>query len=265
MELRGAVAVVTGASSGIGWATAVALAREGAAVVATARRQDRLDELVAGIRARGGDAIAVRCDVARRQDVEALADRVRAEFGRCDVLVNNAGIPGGGPFVGLTWEQIKRVVEINYVGVVSCTHAFVPMMLETRRGHVVNVASLAGRFALPGASVYSSTKHAVVAFSEALHYELEPRGLFVTTVNPGVVRTEAFPHSDRRWVMKPERIASTIVRVVRTGLAPEVSIPRALASLQAIRLLAPPLYRFALHQAARRGLRPTNVHESTEG
>jgi uncharacterized protein len=233
-------------------------------VVASARREDRLAELVTGIRARGGSATAIRCDVARRQDVQGLAGRVRAEFGGCDVLVNNAGIPGGGPFAGLTWEQIASVVETNYVGVLSCTQAFVPMMLDAGRGHVVSVASLAGRFAVPGSSVYSSTKHAVVAFSEALHYELSPRGVSVTSVNPGLVRTEAFPHRDRPWVMRPDRIASTIVRVLRTGRAPEVSVPRPFASLQAIRLLAPPLYRFGLRRVARSRVRDTAVRGSSD-
>jgi short-subunit dehydrogenase len=263
MELQGTVAVVTGASAGIGWATAVALAREGSAVVACARREDRLAELVEGIRHRGGEAEAVRCDVADRADVLALAAHVRGSRGRCDVLVNNAGVPGGGAFATLTWEQVERVVGINYLGVLACTHAFLPMMLEAGRGHVVNVASIAGRFAVPGSSVYSSTKHAVVAFSEALHYEVGPRGVSVTSVNPGLVATEGFPHRDAiergRRVMQPERVAELIVRVVKRGKAPEVSIPRTLAAMQVFRMLAPPLYRFGLRKVAQGTIRPTDV------
>jgi len=266
MELRGAVAVVTGASSGIGWATASALAREGATVVAAARREDRLRELVDGITARGGRAAAERCDVSDRSQVSSLAERVLAAHGRCDVLVNNAGVPGGGSFPDLSWEQIERVVAVNYVGVLACTKAFLPMMLSAGRGHVVNVASLAGRFALPGSSVYSSTKHAVVAFSEALNYEVSDRGVLVTAVNPGLVATESFPHRDAiekgRRVMKPERIAELIVQVLKKDKAPEVSIPRGLAAMQIVRLIAPPLYRFGLQRAARGAVRPTRVDES---
>jgi short-subunit dehydrogenase len=234
--------------------------------VASARREDRLNELVEDIRARGGEATAVACDVASREQVLELARCVQEAHGRCDVLVNNAGVPGGGAFSSLSWEQIERVVRINYVGVLSCTNAFLPAMLSAGRGHIVNVASLAGRFAIPGSSVYSSTKHAVVAFSEALYYEVEPRGVLVTSVNPGLVATEAFPHRDAiergRKVLSPDRIAELIVDVVKRGRAPEVSIPRSVAALQIVRLLAPPVYRFALKRAARSSVRPTKVDEA---
>ena len=265
MELRAKVAVVTGASAGIGWATSLALAREGAVVVASARREDRLKELVEGITSGGGQASAVTCDVSDRDQVNALAQRVQELHGRCDILINNAGVPGGGPFSELSWEQIERIVYTNYVGLLAVTKEFLPMLLGQGRGHIVNVASLAGRFAVPGSSVYSSTKHAVVAFSEALHYELSPRGILVTSVNPGLVETEGFPHRDAvekgRRVMKPERIADLIVEVVRTGKAPEVSIPRVLAAMQIFRVITPSLYRFGLQRVARTTVRPTRAGE----
>jgi short-subunit dehydrogenase len=260
VELRGAIVVITGASSGIGRATAVAFAGRGATVVGAARREERLDDLVGEVERDGGRALAVRCDVADPSQVEALRDRVREAFGRTDVLVNNAGIAGGGPFADQSIEQIERVIRVNCLGVLYCTKAFLPLMLEARKGHIVNVSSLAGRFATPGASVYTATKHAVVAFSEALHYEVAGRGVLVTTVNPGFVRTEGFPHEGRRStgglpVMEPESVSELIVRVVERGIAPERSIPRWLASLQAVRILAPPLYRAGLRRAARARLR----------
>jgi hypothetical protein len=256
VELAGAVVVVTGASAGIGRATALAFARKGSNVVLAARREHLLEELAEEIRANGRRALAVACDVSEWEQVVTLASGTMEDFGRCDVLVNNAGIPGGGPFAELSIEQIQRVVGVNYQGVLYCTKAFLPMMLEAGRGHIVNVASVAGRFAVPGAAVYTSTKHAVVAFSEALHYEVEPRGLLVTAVNPGLVATEAFPHRDAiergRLVMQPDAVARVIVQVVERGIAPERSIPRWLAALQAFRVLTPPLYRFGLRQVARR-------------
>lgn len=260
MDLGGAVVVVTGASSGIGEATARAFARRGASVVLAARRRERLEALAAGLEGAGGRALAVACDVADRGEVAALRDRVREVFGRCDVLVNNAGVPGGGPFAGLTLDEAERIVRVNYLGVLYATHAFLPMMLEAGRGHVVNVASLAGRFATPGASVYASTKHAVVALSEALHHEVARRGVLVTTVNPGFVDTEGFPHPGRRGpgglpVLRPQQVAGLIVRVVERGIAPERSIPRWIAALQAIRVLAPPLYRWALSRGSRSRVR----------
>jgi short-subunit dehydrogenase len=267
VELRHAIAVITGASSGIGRATAIEFARHGTHVVVAARRVEKLEELATEIRALGRRALVVGCDVAEWPQVQALAERTKAEFGRADVLVNNAGVPGGGPFDRISIEDAERVTRVNYLGVLYGTKAFLPMMLEAGRGHVVNVASLAGRFAVPGSSVYSATKHAVVAFSESLYYTMKSRGVLVTAVNPGFVRTERFPHNDlpSALVMEPERIAQAIVRVVKTGKGPEVSVPRWVGSLQAVRLLAPPLYRAAMSRAASRGLRPTPVDSDSCG
>jgi short-subunit dehydrogenase len=254
MELNGVVAVVTGASSGIGEATALALARQGSNVVVAARRQDRLDELARRVEMYGATALAVRCDVTDRDDLANLAKGVEDRFGRCDILVNNAGIPGGGRFTDLTPDQIERVVRVNELGVMFATKALLPTMLARGRGHVVNVASLAGRFAAPGLSVYAATKHAVVAFSESLFYELEPHGILVTAVNPAYVATEGFPQTglDPRLVLSTDRVADTIVDVLRRGIAPEISIPRWVGALQAFRLLTPGPYRWGMRKVAGR-------------
>ncbi|MGH2724221.1 MAG: SDR family NAD(P)-dependent oxidoreductase [Actinomycetota bacterium] len=245
------VCVVTGASGGIGESAARRLARSGATVVLAARREDRLRAVAEEI---GEGASWVACDVARHEDVERLRDEVQARHGGCDVLVNNAGVPGGGPFAEASLDRLRAVIDVNLVGVVACTKVFLPL-LERSRGHVVNVASLAGRYALPGAAVYSATKHAVVAFSESLYHELGPRGVMVTVVNPGLVATEGFFPADsplwkERWlrpfIMRPERIAGVIADIVRNRRGPEVSVPRWLASPQAVRVLVPPLYRAAL-------------------
>jgi short-subunit dehydrogenase len=261
MNLAGAVTVVTGASSGIGRSTALAFAAEGADVVLAARRQNLLEEVATLIAQRGRRALVAPCDVSYPSQVEELHRRTEEAFGRCDVLVNNAGVPGGGPFAELSMGQIERIAKVNYLGVLYCTKVFLPMMLAAGRGHVVNVASLAGRFAVPGSSVYSSTKHAVVAFSEALYYELGPRGIVVTAINPGLVATEGFPHRDAleagRKVMTPDDVARLIARVVKEGIGPERSMPRWMAALQAFRVLTPPLYRFGLKQVTKRTLRPT--------
>jgi short-subunit dehydrogenase len=253
LELPGAVAVVTGASAGIGRATANALAAEGADVAVAARRLDRLEELAQEIEAQGRRVLPVRCDVAKRKDVAALRDAVAAEFGRTDVLVNNAGIPGGGMFADMRPDAIDAITKTNLLSVMWATKAFLPMMLERGRGHVVNVASLAGRYAVPGSTVYSAAKHGVIGFSESLYYELKDRRVLVTAINPGFVATEGFPHTDKdpRIVMTPERVAAVIVDVVRRGRAPEVSVPRWIAPGQAFRVLTPPLYRYGLSRAAR--------------
>jgi len=253
MELRGAVAVVTGASAGIGESTALLLARQGAHVVLAARRLERLQALAERIASRGGQALPVRCDVSVPADLDELAARTEEAFDRCDILVNNAGIPGGGPFRERTPDEIERVVRVNVLGVMLGTHAFLPMLIRQRRGHIVNVASLAGRFATPGSSVYGATKHAVVAFSESLYYELKPLGVLVTTVNPGFTRTEGFPQDDipRPLVMRREHVAEAILDVVRRGRAPEVSVPRALGAAQVFRVLTPPLYRWGVDRVTK--------------
>jgi len=254
MDLRGAVAVVTGASSGFGELTSRMLAKEGAAVVLAARRAERLEALAAEIEGRGGRALAVRCDVTEVADLQGLRDRVDEAFGRCDVLINNAGIPGGGRFEDLSLEQIEQVIRVNLLGVLVCTKVFLPMMLDRQRGHIVNVGSLAGRYAAPGASVYSASKHGVVAFSEALYYELARRGILVTSVNPGFAATEGFPQGrlPSALVMRADRVARVIVDVVKEGRAPEVSVPRGMSLWQAFRVLTPPLYRWGVRTATGR-------------
>jgi short-subunit dehydrogenase len=253
-RLTGTVTVVTGASSGIGEATARALAGAGATVVLAARREERLAAIGKDLERRGASVSWSPCDVTRLEHLEALREHVTAAHGRCDALVNNAGVPGGGRFSDLSIERIRAVTDTNFIAVLEAVKVFLPMLIEAR-GHIVNVASLAGRYALPGAAVYSASKHAVVAFSESLYHELRPRDVMVTVVNPGLVATEGFFPADsplwrdplvRPFIMTPNRVARAIVRVLLRRTGPEVSVPRWLAAPQAIRVLAPPLYRAAL-------------------
>jgi len=255
MDLRDANVVVTGASSGIGEATAIAFARRGARVILVARRKDRLDALAARIEQAGGRAIAWTCDVTDLARVEKLPGLVKELTGRpVDILVNNAGIAGGGSFLELSHERIDEVVRVNLLGVMHVTRVFLPGMLSRGSGHVINVASLAGRFAVPGAAVYSATKHGVVAFSESLDVSTRRRGVLVTSVNPAYVPTEGFPATNRASLLTltPERVADAIVKVAREGISPEYSIPRWAAAMQAFRILTPPLYRWGLGVGERR-------------
>ncbi len=186
--------------------------------------------------------------------VKKLPGIVKELTGRpADVLVNNAGVPGGGDFVELSHAQIDAVVDVNMRAVLHVTRAFLPGMLRRERGHIVNVASLAGRFAAPGTAIYTATKHAVVAFSESLDYDTSPVGVHVTAVNPGLVATEGFPQKGipRKLVMAPERVAEAIVHVVVEDIAPEYSVPRWIAPFQAFRVLTPSLYRWGMRQVRR--------------
>jgi short-subunit dehydrogenase len=249
----GSICVVTGASSGIGEATARALARAGATAVLAARRADRLAAVAEEIEAAGGRASWHATDVTKLEDLEALRDHVEQTHGRCDVLVNNAGVPGRGRFEELPLERIRLVTETNYVSVLTCTKVFLPMLLASR-GHVVNVASLAGRYALPGASVYAASKHAVVAFTESVNGELENRGVVVTAICPGFVDTEGIPqpNAPRLVTFTARQVARRIVEVIDQREVGTVHIPPWAGPLSAVQVLAPPLYRSLAGLGARR-------------
>ena len=245
--------VVAGASSGIGEAAALAFAERGARVVLAARRTERLNAVVDRIEEAGGRALAATCDVTRPEQLDTLRVVTEEAFGPADVLVNSAGMRGGGAFAKLDYERIAEHVRLNVLGVMFATRAFLPGMLARGRGHIVNIGSLAGRFATPGNAIYGATKHAVVAFSEAMNYETESRNVRVTSVNPGFVDTEGFPQGGLPdWVvLEMGTVTDAIVKVVREEIAPEYSVPRWLSPLQLFRVATPPLYRWGMRRVRR--------------
>jgi NADP-dependent 3-hydroxy acid dehydrogenase YdfG len=190
------VAVVTGASSGIGEATAKALAGEGYAVALAARREDRINELADEISSSGGEALAVPTDVADAASARALIQAAKDQLGSVDVLVNNAGVMLLGPILGADIEHWQRMVNVNVLGLLYCTHAALPIMQEQGSGHVVNLSSVAGRTARMGAGVYNATKWGVGAFSESLRQEALNYGVRVTIIEPGYVETELQGHNE---------------------------------------------------------------------
>jgi NADP-dependent 3-hydroxy acid dehydrogenase YdfG len=231
-QLDGTVALVTGASSGIGTATAQALAALGATVALAARRTERITELADKIRAGGGKALAVTADVTSEPEARAAVERTVAEFGRLDTLVNNAGVMLLGPAVGAPLGEWRSMVDLNLSGLLYTTHAALPYLLEAAASDprqvadLVNVSSVAGRVPRNGSAVYNATKHAVGAFSEALRQEVTRRYLRVSVIEPGAVDTELVSHNrpeiqaghSKRFAqtqkMEAADIAATIVFVI---------------------------------------------------
>jgi NADP-dependent 3-hydroxy acid dehydrogenase YdfG len=195
VDLSSQVVAVTGASSGIGEATALACARAGAAVALGARRVERIDALAEQITREGGRAIAVPVDVGEESQAGSFVARAHSELGRLDVLVNNAGVMLLGPIERAPTEEWRRMIHANVFGVLYCTHAALPLMREQGSGHIVNVSSVAGRVARAGSGVYNLTKFGVGAFSESLRQEGVAIGVRVTLIEPGAVSTELVGHN----------------------------------------------------------------------
>lgn len=221
--LEGKVAIVTGASAGIGRATCRALADAGAHVVATARREERLADLVGEIEAEGGSAIPVGCDVRDVAEVRAVVTATADAFGGVDVLVNNAGVMSIGPLTDTSIEEWSRMVDVNVKGLLHFVGAVLPTMVERGSGHIVNIGSVAGRRPFPGATVYCATKFATRALSWGMHLELgAEHGIRVTDIQPGYVDTELLADQpdtkadwDDRWsdrrTLQPEDVARTVL------------------------------------------------------
>jgi NADP-dependent 3-hydroxy acid dehydrogenase YdfG len=199
--LNGTVALVTGASSGIGAAAAAALAAQGAAVALAARRRDRLQSLAAGIRDQGGTALVLECDVTDEQQAAGAVQRTVAELGRLDTLINNAGVMLLGPVAGAPLPEWQQMVELNVLGLLYCAHAALPHLLRAagsgprQVADMVNVSSVAGRAARNGSGVYSLTKHGIGAFSESLRQEVTGQYVRVCLVEPGATDTELASHN----------------------------------------------------------------------
>lgn len=202
-ELAGKVAVVTGGASGIGRACAVALAAQGVQVVVADIEQPPLDETIAEITAAGGAAVAEICDVSSWDSVEALRDRCRSEFGDADIVMNNAGVAGGGPISMIELKAWEWTLGVNLWGVIYGVKAFLPAMLEKGSGHIINTASIAGHLTSTGMGAYNTSKHAVSGFTETLQQEMVEgeTGVGVTCLCPGFVATNIVSSERNR----PER------------------------------------------------------------
>ena len=228
MDIKNKVVIVTGASSGIGEATARAFGREGAKVVLAARRVDKLQTLAQEINSMntGAQTLVIQADLSKLEDIQAMIAQTLEKFGRIDILVNNAG------FGRLDWlenldpiKDIQAQIELNVLGVIQTTRQVLPVMMEQRAGSIINMCSMAGLVATPTYTVYAASKHAVHGFSEALRREVKPWGIDVSLIYPGGVVTEFTQHAGikrktnartpKSMLLTAEQVANAVVKLVR--------------------------------------------------
>ena len=237
------VAIVTGASSGIGRATALALANEGACIALVARRESALRELAQEIEKLGRKTLILPADVTKREQVEAMVREVLAQWGRVDILIANAGEYIRSPIVELDPDDLQRSLDINYFGSVYCIKAVLPHMLARKSGHIVAVTSMDGKIGLPPDAPYVSAKFAMTGFLEVLRQEVSDHGITVTNVLPGRVDTVMIEHLRFSWVspkISPENVATSIVNAIRKR-KPIVIVPPQAKLLYYINVFSPRL------------------------
>jgi short-subunit dehydrogenase len=251
-DYAGRTAIVTGASTGLGAEFARQLARRGMRVALVARREAELEKVASGIRAGGGDAIVVPCDVGERASVERVGADAIARLGRVDLLVNNAGYNTHGLFKDHPDDDIERMFRVNVLGQIWWIKAVLPAMRRRGEGWIVNLSSVAGKLGQPDEAVYASTKFAITGLSESLAYEFDPLGIHVLCVHPAVVRTEMFtpevlarmPEVAKRAFIDPDVFCEAVLRALERG-AYEVTVPRHVGFSYLFRLITPGLFRRA--------------------
>ncbi|MBD1378744.1 SDR family NAD(P)-dependent oxidoreductase [Metabacillus arenae] len=233
-QLKGKNVLITGASSGIGEKIARKAAASGGRPILAARREDRLRAIAEDIKKQYKmDCPYYQLDVRKPASIETVFLQIFHELGNIDVLVNNAGFGMFNQVVDATLEEMEAMFEVNVFGLVACTKMVLPKMLEQNQGHIINIASQAGKMATPKSSLYSATKHAVLGFTNSLRMELHDTNIFVTAVNPGPIKTEFFDIADKsgkyvknidRWMLEPDVVADKIIACMFTSKR-EINLP----------------------------------------
>jgi len=202
MDYKDKVVLITGASSGIGKEAAIQFAKKGSKVILVARRKQKLEQIADDLKKSNISTLICECDVSDKLQVEKMSKLVLEKYGSVDILINNAGFAIYGSVFDLTTEEIESQMATNYFGMVYCIKNFLPSMLEKKSGHIVNVASVAASFGLPGIASYCASKFAMLGFSEGLKHELKGTGIGITVVSPIMVRTNFFDHNSFKKMPK---------------------------------------------------------------
>jgi len=254
MQISGSIAVVTGASSGIGAATARALAERGATVVAVARRKDRLDEVVEACRHFTGDSTAHPGDVSDRAFADEVISDAAARFGRVDIVVNNAGISPGEDVVTRAVDDAERIMAVNFFGAIYFAGAALPGMVERRKGSIVNVTSVSGYVPAPGEPAYGASQAALSRWSHGVAIDLHDTGVHVGVLSPGPIDTEIWDHTGGSYDGKlypAEVVSSGVVHMIEKELT-QVTVPRRFGAVGAMYPLVGRPMRWGLRRYASR-------------
>ena len=218
MDFKNQVVLITGASSGIGKDTAIEFAKLGAKIVLVSRKKDKLEQTANELKKFDTSILVCPCDISKRDQVKEMSKTVLEKFGSVDILINNAGFAIYGSVSDLTIDEIESQMETNYFGMIYCTKNFLPSMLTKKSGHIVNVASVAASFGLPGIASYCASKFAMLGFSEGLKHELKDTGVGITVVSPIMVRTNFFEHSSFKKMPKFSPVSLSSKTVAKTIL-----------------------------------------------
>jgi len=232
MNFKNKVVVITGASSGIGEASAEQFAKKGANLVLVARRKEKLEQVEKKLAKYSIKTLIQVCDVSDKEQVKQMSEKVIETFSKIDILVNNAGFVIYGKIKELSIEDIESQMKTNYFGTIYCTKLFLPYLLKQNSGHIVNVASVGGSFSVPGITSYCATKFAMLGFSEGLHHELHGTNVGITAVSPIMVRTRLFDHSSFKKFTKhatgislsSETVANAIIKAANSSRS-EIVVP----------------------------------------
>ncbi|KIL75212.1 SDR family NAD(P)-dependent oxidoreductase [Bacillus badius] len=257
-RLQGKTVVITGASGGLGMEMAKQAAAEGARLILLARRLDRLEEVKEMLhRTFAAEVHIFAVDISQKEAVEEVFSKIYEEVSHIDILVNNAGFGIFKEAREAKWEETQAMFNVNVLGLILCAQMVIPHMQARRSGHIINIASQAGKLATPKSSVYAATKHAVLGYTNSLRMEMARAGVYVTAVNPGPIATDFFAVADpsgsyaknvARWMLKPEQVAKEVVKAMGTNKR-EINLPRWMNAGSIIYMLFPRLVERVGRQA----------------